>query len=116
MNAVDLIIKKRNGETLSTEEINAFVAGVTDGSWPDYQTAAMLMALFLRGLDDQEISDLTLAMARSGEQIDLTDIPGIKVDKHSTGGVADTTTLILVPLVASCGVPVIKLSAVAVSV
>ena len=110
MNAVDLIIKKRNGETLSTEEINAFVAGVTDGSWPDYQTAAMLMALFLRGLDDQEISDLTLAMARSGEQIDLTDIPGIKVDKHSTGGVADTTTLILVPLVASCGVPVIKLS------
>ena len=110
MNAVDLIIRKRNGLKLDADEIAFFVRGVRDDSWPDYQISAMLMAMFLRGLDDRETADLTLSMARSGDQIDLTSLPGIKVDKHSTGGVADTTTLILVPLVASCGVPVVKLS------
>jgi pyrimidine-nucleoside phosphorylase len=110
MNAVDLIIKKRQGLTLNADEIAIFVDGVSDGSWPDYQIAAMLMAMFIRGLDNQETTDLTLAMARSGDQLDLAGLPGIKVDKHSTGGVADTTTLILVPLVASCDVPVVKLS------
>ncbi len=110
MNAVDLIIKKRDGLRLEAFEIAAFVGGVTDGSWPDYQVSAMLMAIFIRGMDNQEITDLTLAMARSGDQLDLSGLPGIKVDKHSTGGVADTTTLILVPLVAACDVPVVKLS------
>lgn len=110
MNAVDLIIKKRQGQRLETDEIDQFVCGVSDGSWPDYQIAAMLMAIFIRGMDNQEITDLTLSMARSGDQLDLSALPGVKVDKHSTGGVADTTTLILVPLVSSCGIPVVKLS------
>ncbi len=110
MNAVDLIIKKRNGQTLTSNEIQLFVDGVCDGSWPDYQVSAMLMAMFLKELNTQETSDLTLAMARSGVQLDLSAVPGIKVDKHSTGGVADTTTLIVMPLVAACGVPVVKMS------
>jgi pyrimidine-nucleoside phosphorylase len=110
MNAVDLIIKKRQGLRLDRDEIGCFVCGVSDGSWPDYQISAMLMAMFIRGLDNQETTDLTLAMAASGDHLDLGGLPGIKVDKHSTGGVADTTTLILVPLVSSCGVPVVKLS------
>ena len=110
MSTVDLIIRKRDGQRLSTAEIETFVHGVSDGSWPDYQVSAMLMAMFLRGLDDRETSDLTLAMARSGRQLDLSSLPGIKVDKHSTGGIADTTTLVLIPLVAACGVPVVKMS------
>lgn len=110
MLAVDLIIKKRNGLALATGEINDFVRGIVTEGWPDYQIAAMLMAMFIQGLDDRETTDLTMAMAQSGDQINLAALPGIKVDKHSTGGVADTTTLILVPLVASCGVPVVKLS------
>ncbi|MDD2534492.1 MAG: thymidine phosphorylase [Eubacteriales bacterium] len=110
MSAVDLIIKKRNGKALSTGEIQAFVDGVSDDSWPDYQISAMLMAMFLKGLDTRETSDLTLAMASSGVQLDLSAVPGTKVDKHSTGGVADTTTLIAIPLVAACGVPVVKMS------
>ena len=110
MNAVDIIIKKRQGLKLNRTEIEAFVRGASDGSWPDYQLSAMLMALFLCGMDNDEITELTLAMAASGDQLDLGGIPGVKVDKHSTGGVADTTTLILVPLVSSCGVPVVKLS------
>jgi pyrimidine-nucleoside phosphorylase len=110
MSAIDLIIKKRNGLALSTAEIETFILGVSHESWADYQISAMLMAMFLRGLDDRETSDLTLAMARSGRQLDLSAVPGIKVDKHSTGGVADTTTLVLLPLVAACGVPVIKMS------
>ncbi len=110
MSAVDLIIRKRDGQRLSTSEIAAFIDGVCDGSWPDYQVSAMLMAMFLRGLDDRETSDLTLAMARSGRQLDLSALPGVKVDKHSTGGIADTTTLVLIPLVAACGVPVVKMS------
>lgn len=110
MNAVDLIIKKRNGHPLTSAEIGQFVTGVCDGSWPDYQVSAMLMAMFLKGLDTLETSELTLAMASSGVQLDLSSVPGIKVDKHSTGGVADTTTLIVLPLVAACGVPVVKMS------
>lgn len=110
MSNVDLIIKKRNGTVLTPAEIDRFVMGASDGIWPDYQVSAMLMAMFLKGLDDRETSDLTLAMARSGRQLDLSGLPGIKVDKHSTGGIADTTTLIVLPLVASCGVPVVKMS------
>lgn len=110
MNPVDLIIKKREGGILSPSEYLAFIRGVCDGSWPDYQISALLMALFIRGLNARETTDLTLAMAASGARFDLSSIPGIKVDKHSTGGVADTTTLILAPLVAACGAPVVKMS------
>ncbi len=110
MSIVDLIIKKRQGQALAADEIAAFVKGVCDGSWKDYQIAAMLMAMFIRGLDPVETTGLTLAMAHSGDLFDLSRIPGIKVDKHSTGGVADTTTLILLPLVAACGAPVVKIS------
>lgn len=110
MNIVDLIIKKRDGGKLTKEEIDFFIRGVTDSSVPDYQVSAMLMAIYFQSLDSEETSELTLSMAHSGGTFDLSSIEGIKVDKHSTGGVADTTTLILAPLVASCGVPVIKMS------
>lgn len=110
MDIIDIIIKKRDGFALSKKELDFFVAGVTDGSLPDYQVSALLMAMFLNQLNFEETSYLTMAMAHSGSQFDLSSIPGIKTDKHSTGGVADTTTLILAPLVASCGVPVIKMS------
>ena len=110
MNIVDLIIKKRDGGKLTKEEIEFFIKGVTDSSIPDYQVSAMLMAIFFQDLDNEETSELTMAMAHSGGTFDLSSVEGIKVDKHSTGGVADTTTLILAPLVASCGVPVIKMS------
>lgn len=110
MNIVDLIIKKRDGGKLTKEEIEFFIKGVTDSSIPDYQVSAMLMAIYFQDLDNEETSELTMAMAHSGGTFDLSSVDGIKVDKHSTGGVADTTTLILAPLVASCGVPVIKMS------
>lgn len=110
MNIVDLIIKKRDGGKLTKDEIEFFVSGVVDSSIPDYQTSAMLMAIYFQNLDSEETSDLTMAMANSGDTFDLSSVEGIKVDKHSTGGVADTTTLILAPLVASCGVPVVKMS------
>lgn len=110
MNPVDLIIKKRDGLVLDRAEIDHFVRGAADESWADYQVSAMLMAMFIRGLNQEETSALTLAMAGSGTRLDLSSIPGVKVDKHSTGGVADTTTLILAPLVAACGIPVMKMS------
>lgn len=110
MQPAQLIARKRDGHRLTEQEINAFIEGVCDGSWADYQTAAMLMAMYINGLNTEETARLTLAMAASGDQLDLSGIAGIKVDKHSTGGVADTTTLILVPLLAACDVPVVKMS------
>ncbi|HEX6594369.1 MAG TPA: pyrimidine-nucleoside phosphorylase [Bacillota bacterium] len=106
----DIIEKKRDGYELSREEIQFFVQGYTDGTIPDYQVSALLMAIFFQDMTEKERSFLTMAMAKSGDMIDLSAISGIKVDKHSTGGVGDTTTLILAPLVSSLGVPVAKMS------
>lgn len=110
MRMYDLILKKRNGEELSKEEINFFVDGYTKGEIPDYQVSSLLMAIYFQKMNSRETADLTMAMVNSGDILSLKDIEGIKVDKHSTGGVGDTTTLVLGPMVASLGIPVAKMS------
>ena len=110
MRAVDIIRAKRDGEALSREAIESFVRGVTDGSWEDYQASALLMAIVLKGMNAVETAWLTDAMANSGDRVRLDHIPGIKVGKHSTGGVGDKVSIVLAPLAAACGVVVPKMS------
>ena len=110
MRMIDLIEKKKHGEALTDEEIDFLIRGYVDGSIPDYQMSAMAMAIYFKGMDTEEITHLTIAMAKSGDTYDLSGIRGIKVDKHSSGGVGDKTSIALIPWVASCGAKVAKMS------
>ena len=109
MNALDIILKKRNGEELSDEEIRFFINEYTRGEMPDYQASALTMAIYFRGMSKEETLSLTDAMRLSGDVMDLSQIQGVKVDKHSTGGVGDKVSLCVTPMAASCGVKVAKM-------
>jgi len=110
MRIVDVIVRKRDGAALTRAEIDFVIGGVTSGALPDYQVSALLMAMLLRGMTAEETAWLTEAMVASGHRVDLSSIAGIKVGKHSTGGVGDKTSIIVAPLVAACGVPMPKSS------